>query len=67
MVCLTMAIVCIKSVLIVGSVAAPIKNAQLPSVETTSPWDGKDGELPLEEEWDLSDVDLDDDVTKEEL
>jgi len=47
---------------------APIKNAALPKVYTTEPWDGKDGELPVEEEWDLSDVELDDlDDTKDEL
>ena len=45
---------------------APIKNAQLPAVVATDPWDGKDGELPVEEDWDLSDVDLDDEP-KDEL
>ena len=48
-------------------VTAPIKNAALPAVVPTSPWDGKDGELPVEEDWDLSDVDLDDEPSKEEL
>ena len=47
--------------------AAPIKNAQLPAVKPTDPWDGKDGELPQEEDWDLSDVDLDDESSKDEL
>jgi protein disulfide-isomerase A6 len=46
---------------------APIKNAQLPAAVATDPWDGKDGELPVEEDWDLSDVDLDDDESKDEL
>ena len=30
-------------------------------IETVAAWDGKDGELPQEEEIDLSDVDLDKD------
>lgn len=47
---------------------APIKNAALPKVYTTEPWNGKDGEMPVEEEWDLSDVELDDlDDVKDEL
>lgn len=37
----------------------------LPTISTTPAWDGKDGELPVEEDIDLSDVDLDD--AKEEL
>lgn len=45
---------------------APVKGAALPKVNPTSAWDGKDGELPPEEEIDLSDVELDD-VPKEEL
>ena len=47
--------------------AAPIKNAQLPAVTPTDPWDGQDGQLPVEEDWDLSDVDLDDEPAKDEL
>lgn len=43
---------------------APVKGAELPKIVETSPWDGKDGELPIEEELDLSDVDLDE---KDEL
>jgi len=45
----------------------------LPTISDSPAWDGKDGELPVEEEYDLSDVDLDDmddmdeDVKKEEL
>ncbi|XP_015757411.1 PREDICTED: protein disulfide-isomerase A6-like [Acropora digitifera] len=48
---------------------SPVKGAALPSVEETAPWDGKDGELPVDEDIDLSDVDLDEDEgpTKEEL
>lgn len=44
---------------------APVKGASLPKVHSKDPWDGKDGELPPEEDIDLSDVDLDD--MKEEL
>lgn len=39
---------------------APIQGAEIPQIEETEPWDGKDGELPIEEDIDLSDVDLDD-------
>jgi len=43
----------------------PVRGAALPELATNQPWDGKDGELPVEEEdWDLSDVELDD---KDEL
>ncbi|MCL4121977.1 UNVERIFIED_CONTAM: hypothetical protein GTU68_058655 [Idotea baltica] len=43
---------------------APVKGAELPKVSKIEPWDGKDGALPQEEEWDLSDMDLDE---KDEL
>lgn len=43
---------------------APIKGAELPKIHTIEPWDGKDGQLPEEEDIDLSDVDLDE---KDEL
>lgn len=43
---------------------APLKGAQLPEILETEPWDGKDGELPQEEDIDLSDIDLDE---KDEL
>ncbi|KOX78130.1 Protein disulfide-isomerase A6 [Melipona quadrifasciata] len=43
---------------------APLKGAQLPVILATKPWDGKDAELPQEEEIDLSDIDLDE---KDEL
>lgn len=46
---------------------APVRGAQLPKVVKTEPWDGKDGALPEEEDIDLSDVDLDDFDTKDEL
>lgn len=43
---------------------APVKGASIPKIYTTEPWDGKDGQLPEEEDIDLSDVDLDE---KDEL
>lgn len=43
---------------------APLKGTQLPHIYETAPWDGKDADLPQEEEIDLSDVVLDD---KDEL
>ena len=43
---------------------APIKADKLPKIYNNEPWDGKDGQLPEEEEIDLSDVDLDE---KDEL
>ncbi|TMW51263.1 hypothetical protein DOY81_003649 [Sarcophaga bullata] len=45
---------------------APVKGAKKPKINTVSAWDGKDGQLPAEEDIDLSDIDLDDDV-KDEL
>ncbi|XP_046574574.1 protein disulfide-isomerase A6 homolog [Haliotis rubra] len=45
---------------------APIKNAKLPAIVDSEPWDGKDGELPVEDDIDLSDVELDD-LDKDEL
>ncbi|KAL1123640.1 hypothetical protein AAG570_002716 [Ranatra chinensis] len=44
---------------------APVRGAALPKVNDSEPWDGKDGELPQEEDIDLSDVDLGD--IKDEL
>uniref|UniRef100_A0A1I8ENW3 protein disulfide-isomerase n=1 Tax=Wuchereria bancrofti TaxID=6293 RepID=A0A1I8ENW3_WUCBA len=38
---------------------APLKNAEFPRILNVEPWDGKDGELPHEEDIDVSDVDLD--------
>lgn len=43
---------------------APVRGAEIPKIYKNEPWDGKDGQLPEEEEIDLSDVDLDD---KDEL
>lgn len=43
---------------------APVRGAEVPKIYETQPWDGKDGQLPEEEDIDLSDVDLDD---KDEL
>jgi len=43
----------------------PVRGAKMPSVSDIEAWDGKDGQLPVEEEeYDLSDVELDD---KDEL
>lgn len=39
---------------------APVKGASLPKINSVDAWDGKDGELPSEEDIDLSDVELDD-------
>ncbi|VDM57196.1 unnamed protein product [Angiostrongylus costaricensis] len=38
---------------------APVKGAVFPKIIKIEPWDGKDGQLPVEEDVDLSDVDLD--------
>lgn len=48
---------------------SPVRGAQIPSVVSVEPWDGKDGALPEEEDIDLSDIDLDDldEVSKDEL
>ena len=39
---------------------SPVRDGQLPKISKNAAWDGKDGELPVEEDIDLSDVDLDD-------
>ncbi|KYO32992.1 protein disulfide-isomerase A6 isoform X1 [Alligator mississippiensis] len=39
---------------------APVAGGAFPKINTVEPWDGKDGELPVEDDIDLSDVDLDD-------
>ncbi|GMR31744.1 hypothetical protein PMAYCL1PPCAC_01939 [Pristionchus mayeri] len=36
-----------------------LRGEGFPKVDKSEPWDGKDGEMPVEEEIDLSDVDLD--------
>jgi protein disulfide-isomerase A6 len=46
---------------------APVKGAALPKINPTEPWDGKDGELPPEDDIDLSDIVLDDMDSKDEL
>jgi len=38
----------------------PVRGAAMPKIRKNEPWDGKDGQLPEEEEIDLSDVDMDD-------
>ncbi|XP_062889698.1 protein disulfide-isomerase A6 [Mobula hypostoma] len=43
-----------------------VKGAAFPKINNVDPWDGKDGQLPVEEDIDLSDVDLDD-LGKDEL
>lgn len=43
---------------------SPVKGQELPKIVKVEAWDGKDGELPQEEDIDLSDVDLDE---KDEL
>lgn len=43
---------------------APVKGAELPKIYKNEPWDGKDGQPPVEEDIDLSDIDLDE---KDEL
>ncbi|RZF34960.1 hypothetical protein LSTR_LSTR010052 [Laodelphax striatellus] len=45
---------------------APFRGTTLPKIQTIEPWDGKDGELPVDEDIDLSDVDLED-LSKDEL
>ncbi|KAF2352259.1 disulfide isomerase [Trinorchestia longiramus] len=39
---------------------APVKGGELPKISKTEPWDGKDGALPVDDDIDLSDVELDD-------
>ncbi|KAM5164368.1 protein disulfide-isomerase A6 [Mantella aurantiaca] len=45
---------------------SPVGGGALPKINTVEPWDGKDGELPMEDDIDLSDVDLDE-FDKDEL
>ncbi|KAG8196475.1 hypothetical protein JTE90_012293 [Oedothorax gibbosus] len=51
----------IRAVSVGRGTSSPIKGAKLPDITDSEPWDGKDGELPVEEDIDLSDVDLSDD------
>uniref|UniRef100_A0A8C7PAS3 Protein disulfide-isomerase A6 n=1 Tax=Oncorhynchus mykiss TaxID=8022 RepID=A0A8C7PAS3_ONCMY len=46
---------------------ATVGGGALPKINSVDAWDGKDGELPVVDDYDLSDVDLDDDIGKEEL
>ncbi|CDQ62935.1 unnamed protein product [Oncorhynchus mykiss] len=46
---------------------ATVGGGALPKINSVDAWDGKDGELPVADDYDLSDVDLDDDIGKEEL
>ncbi|XP_033846626.1 protein disulfide-isomerase A6 [Periophthalmus magnuspinnatus] len=46
---------------------ATLGGGNMPKISSVVAWDGKDGQLPLEEEYDLSDVDLDEDFDKDEL
>ena len=39
----------------------PIPTGKLPAIKTCDKWDGKDAKIFVEEDIDLSDVDLDDD------
>ncbi|KHN88358.1 putative protein disulfide-isomerase A6 [Toxocara canis] len=39
---------------------APVKGAEIPKIRDVEPWDGKDGVMPVDEEIDVSDVDLED-------
>jgi len=43
---------------------APVKGAALPKLQKREPWNGKDGKPPVEEELDLSDVDMDEEPVK---
>ncbi|XP_061101014.1 protein disulfide-isomerase A6 [Conger conger] len=45
---------------------ATVGGGVLPKIYAVEPWDGKDGELPVEDDIDLSDVELDD-LEKDEL
>ncbi|XP_061609497.1 protein disulfide-isomerase A6 isoform X1 [Phyllopteryx taeniolatus] len=49
-----------------GSTAS-LAGGVIPKIHSVEPWDGKDGQLPEEEEYDLSDVELDDVYDKTEL
>uniref|UniRef100_A0A2L2Y0U2 protein disulfide-isomerase n=2 Tax=Parasteatoda tepidariorum TaxID=114398 RepID=A0A2L2Y0U2_PARTP len=51
----------IRAVSVGRGSSSPIKGAKLPEITDSEPWDGKDGQLPVEEDIDLSDVDFSDD------
>ncbi|XP_075869575.1 protein disulfide-isomerase A6 [Nelusetta ayraudi] len=44
-----------------------LRGGALPKIHAVDAWDGKDGQLPVEDDYDLSDVDLDDNIDKDEL
>ncbi|KAM7395257.1 hypothetical protein PAMA_006833 [Pampus argenteus] len=46
---------------------ATLGGGNMPKIHTVEAWDGKDGQLPVEEDYDLSDIDLDEDFEKDEL
>ncbi|VBB29750.1 unnamed protein product [Acanthocheilonema viteae] len=45
----------------------PLKGAELPKILNAEPWDGKDGEMPVAEDIDVSDVDLDEEEKPERI
>lgn len=45
---------------------SPLRGAKLPELQSIEAWDGKDGEMPVDDDIDLSDVELDD-LDKDEL
>ncbi|XP_062267031.1 protein disulfide-isomerase A6 isoform X1 [Platichthys flesus] len=46
---------------------ATLGGGVMPKIHAVEPWDGKDGQLPVEEDYDLSDIELDDVFDKTEL
>ncbi|XP_060947050.1 protein disulfide-isomerase A6 isoform X2 [Limanda limanda] len=46
---------------------ATLGGGVMPKIHAVESWDGKDGQLPVEEDYDLSDIDLDDFFEKTEL
>lgn len=52
--------ICYRELAVGRGSTAPLKDAKLPDINNIEPWDGKDGELPVDEDIDLSDVELDD-------
>lgn len=50
----------LRAVAVGRGTSQTIKGASMPEISKSEPWDGKDGELPAEEDIDLSDVSLDD-------
>ncbi|CAI8055674.1 Protein disulfide-isomerase A6 [Geodia barretti] len=53
---------------LIGQRGVTVAFDELPTIPDVEPWDGKDGELPVEDDYDLSDFDMDEDVdTKDEL